>query len=162
MSICSFVGYDRPNVFLLYSLARIMPPICPFLLYLAACKSKQRHLGIPSWVYPSRSSPAWSFLRSHCASLSLAPSLAPTSVASKNLSSGVTAFSFASELASHLLSACACHATPSFPSSLTSFLRSLLHLRHLVYRCSTGWTGSLHHQHTARSVVVVILLFRIY
>ena len=38
MSICNPLGYDRPNVFLLYSLAWLMPSICPFLLCLAACK----------------------------------------------------------------------------------------------------------------------------
>ena len=58
----------------------------------------QRLLGklIPSWVYPSRSSPAWSFFFSHSSSLSLAPSLPPISVACKNLSSGFVALSLAS------------------------------------------------------------------
>ena len=88
----------------------------------------------------------WSFFRSHSASF------ATTSVVFKNPSSGVTAFSFASKPASHLLSAWACHVTPSFSSSLTSFLGSLLHLRHLVYKCSTDCTGSLHHQHWGVSI----------
>ena len=131
-----------------------MPPICSFLHFLAACNL--RLLGFPSCVYPSRSSPARSFFRSHSASFSFAPSLAPTSVASKNLSSGVTAFSFASKPASHLLSAWACHVTPSFTSSLTSFLRSFLHLRHLVYKCSTVWTCFLHHQHWGDSILPIL------
>ncbi len=43
--------------------------------------------------------------RSQSTSLSLAPSLPPIPVASKNLSNGATAFSFASRSASHLFSA---------------------------------------------------------
>ena len=110
-----------------------MPLICPFLLYLAAVSNCDFWV-IPSWVYTSRSSPAWSFFRFHSASLSLAPSFPPTSVAFKKPSSGATAFSFASKTASYLLSAWACHVIPSFSSTLTSFLRSFLHLRHLVYK----------------------------
>ena len=48
-----------------------------------------------SCIYSSRSTPSWSFLRSHSDSFSLLPSLPPIPVASKNLSSGATAFWFA-------------------------------------------------------------------
>ncbi len=126
----------------------IQPGFCPlffpFLLYLAAVNYCDFWVN-PSWVYPSKSSPARSFFRSHSNPFSLAPSLPPTSVACKNLSNSAIAFLFASKPASHLLSALACHKTPYFSSSLTSFLRSFLHLRHLVYKCSTDWTVSLHH-----------------
>ena len=134
-------------------------PSCPLFVPFALSRRLiilPRLLGIPLLSHPSRSSPARSFLRSHSASLSFAPSLAPTSVALKNPSSGVAAFSFASKPASHFLSACARHVTPSFPSSLTSFLRSLLSLRHLVYKCSTIWTFSLHHQHLGDSIFPIL------
>ncbi len=88
---------------------------------------------IPSSIYPSRSSPAWSFLSSHPNSVYVALSLPPTSDVCKNLSSGATPFSFACKAASHLLSSRAFHNTPSFSGSLTSFFRSFLHMRHLVY-----------------------------
>ena len=48
--------------------------------------------------------------------------------------------------ATYLLSAWACHLIPSFSSSLTSFLLSFLHLRHLVYKCSTDCSVSPHQQ----------------
>ena len=139
----------------------LWPGSMPFSL--STCALSRRHDCFycdfwvePSWVYPSNSSPAWSFFRSHSSSLSLAPSLPPTSVVFKNLSSGATAFSFPSKLANHLLSPWACHTTPSFSSSLTSFLRSFLHFRHLVYKCSTDCTVSLHHQHSRVSITPIL------
>ena len=93
--------------------AWLLPFIFPFLLYLAAVTYCDFWV-IPCWIYPSKSSPARSVFCSHSNSLSLAPALPPTSVACKNLNSGATAFLFASKPASHLLSAWACHKTPSF------------------------------------------------
>ena len=137
------------------SLAWLLPFTFPCLLYLAAV-SNCDFWAMPSWIHPSRSLPAWSFFRPHSNSFSLAPSLPPISVAFKNLSSGATAFTFASKPVSHLLSAWACHKTPSFSSSLNSFLRSFLHLRHLVYRCPTDCTVSLHHQHSGDSITPIL------
>ena len=111
------------------------PLILPFPLCLAAVSDCDFRV-IPSWVYPSRSSPTWSFFRSHSNSLSLAPSLPPISVACKNLSSGFLALSLANNSVRHLRSAWACHLTRSVYSSLIIFLLSFLHLRHLVYKCS--------------------------
>ena len=110
----------------------------------------------PSWVYPSTSLPTWLFLFSYFTSLSFTLSLTPISVVSKNLSSGATVFLFANKPASHFLLAWAYHVTPSFLSFLTSFLRSLLHLWYLVYRCSTVWTNSLHHQHWDNSIFPIL------
>ncbi len=98
--MCNPLGYDRPLTSFIY---KIKPGLgAPYLFLFALsrrCTLKLRLLGIPILSHPSRSSPAWSLIRPHSASL------APTSVVFKNLSSGVTAFSFASKLASHLLSA---------------------------------------------------------
>ena len=137
------------------SLAWLLPLTYPCLLYLAAV-SNCDFWAMPSWIHLSRSSPAWSFFRPHSNFLCLAPSLPPTPVALKNLSSSATAFSFASKSASHLLSARACHKTPFFSSSLTSFLRSFLHLWHLVYKCPTDCTVSLHHQHSGDSITPIL------
>ena len=130
-----------------------LPFICPFLLCLAAVISLSATFGlIPSWVYPSRSSPSWSFLRSHSNSLSFAPSLPPIPIVFKNLSSGANAFSFASRPANHLFSTWVCHPMPSFTSSLTSFLLSFLHRRQLVYKCSTDCFVPPQHQHSGVSM----------
>lgn len=91
---------------------------------------------VPSWVYPSRFSPARSFLRSHSNSFLLALS-PPIPIIFINLNNGATAFSTPSMSANHLLSIWGCHLIPSFSSSRTSFLLWFLHLRHQVYRCST-------------------------
>ena len=48
MSICNPLGYDRPSVFDLHILAWLVPPVCPFLLYLAACILRLQLLGFPS------------------------------------------------------------------------------------------------------------------
>ena len=61
-----------------------------------------------SWFSPFRSS----FL-CHSSSLSLAPSLLPTSVPSRNFNTGPTARSFANNLPSHLLSGRCCQLIPS-------------------------------------------------
>ena len=131
------------------------PFILPFPLFLAAVSDCDFWV-IPSWVYPSKSSPAWSFFCSHSNSLSLAPSLPPISVACKNLSNGFVALSLASNSASHLRSAWACHLTPSVYSSLIIFLLSFLHLRHLVYKCSTNCSASPHHQHSGVSITPIL------
>ena len=75
---------------------------------------------------------SWSLLLCHSSSLSLAPSLLPTPVPFKNFNTGPTARSFANKLPSHLHSGRGCQLIPCWPSSLLSFLRSLLHLRHSV------------------------------
>lgn len=78
-------------------------PLIPlFLLYLAAICECDFWV-IPSWVYLSRFSPSWAFVRSHYSPLSLALSLPPIPVF-KNFSSGVTALSSPSLPANHLLS----------------------------------------------------------
>ena len=109
-----------------HALAWLYALFCPFMLYLAAIFALTATFSLP-----------------------------PTPVAFKNLSSGPTALLFPSKLANHLLSPWACHAIPSFSSSLTSFLRSFLHFRHLVYTCSTDCTVSLHHQHSGVSITPI-------
>ncbi len=77
----------------------------------------------------------------------------PTSIVTRYFSSGFTARSFPNRLATHLLSGRLCH---PLPSSLSSFLRNLLSLRHilhLVYRWSIDCSACLHHQHAAVSVI---------
>lgn len=39
---------------------------------------------------------------------------------------------------------------------LTGFLRSFLHMRHLVYKCSTDYTFSLHYQHSGVSIAFIL------
>ena len=84
------------------------------------------------------------------------PLLLPISVACKNLSSGFVALSLASNSASHLRSAGACHLTPFVYSSLTIFLLSFLHLRHLVYKCWTGCSASPHHQYSGLFITPIL------
>lgn len=102
------------------------------------------------------SSPSWSTLLSHLAALSAPPSRLPTSVVIRYLSSGRTACSFAKRLATHLLSGRRCH---PISSSLSSFLRTLLSLRHflhLAYRWSIDCPACLHDQHSAISVTHIL------
>ena len=101
----------------------------PFLCRLAA---RAASLGLGLWAAcppdsvfynqgylpSSSSSPSWSALWSLSAAPSSSPSRPPSSVAIKYLSSGLTAYSFASRLANHLLSGRRCHPIPSTLSLL--------------------------------------------
>ncbi len=135
--------------------AWLLPLIFSFLLYLAAVNYCDFWF-IPSWIHPSQSSPARSFFRSYSNSCSLAPSFSLTSVACKISKSDAIAFLLTSRPTSHLFLAWTCHKTPFFSSSLTGFLRSFLHLRHLVNKCSTNWTASLHHQHSGSFIILIL------
>ena len=109
-------------------------------------------------AYPlsSNSSPSWSARCSHSISLSAPPSRPPTSVVIRYFRSGCTAFLFASRLATHLFSGRRCH---PIPRALSSFLRTLLslrHFRHLVYKWCTDCSARWHHQHSAVSVAPIL------
>ena len=104
ISMCHLVGYDRLQISLCsYSSLALCSFLYPFQLYLATIITLSTTFRLnPPKFYPSNFSPAQSFFLSHSSSFSLAPSLSPTSVVLKNLSSGATALSFASRSASHL------------------------------------------------------------
>ena len=70
--------------YLLHTTSSLACALC-FPISALSCHLYSDFWVVPSWVYPSRSAPAWSFLRSHSASLALAPSLPPTSVGIKDL-----------------------------------------------------------------------------
>ena len=94
LRLCNPLGYDRLQISLRTCSSLAPSPLfCLFLLSLAAVHALPATFGLT----PPEFSPDWSFFRSHSNSLSLHPSLPPTSVVFKYLSSGATAFSFPSK-----------------------------------------------------------------
>lgn len=120
-----------------------MPFIYSFLHYLAAINFLGLSLDF-IWLnlHPSNFSPAWSFLRSHPSSLSLAPSLLHfvyLILFLENSSSCLTAFSFDSSSANSNLSVWPGQLSPSeCRLPINSFL-SLPHHRHSAYGFSTDF-----------------------
>ena len=126
----------------------------PFLLCLAAI-SECDFWALPSWVYPSRFSPAWSFFCSYSNSLSLASSLPPIPVVLKNFNNRAIAFSSPSKPVNHLLLTWGYYLT-LFSNSRTSLLLCFFHLWHRVYRCSTVCSATSHHQHLGVSITFIL------
>ena len=89
-------------------------------------------------------------------SLSLAPSLPPTSVTIKNSSSGPNAFSSATRFAYPFFSVQPCQLIFFALKLLTSFLLCLVHLRHFVYRCSIDCSACPHSQHLRISITLLL------
>ena len=131
------------------------PFILPFLLCLAVMSDCDFEWSPPEFIQAGLHLLGHSFAPIPAPSPLLLPFLLFSSLV-KILAAVLLLFRFASNSASHFRSAWACHLTPSVYSSLTIFLLSSLHLRHLVYKCSTDFSVPPHHQHSGVSMAFIL------
>ena len=148
LSSILFSGLWPPVIFVLFC---SNSPTLLFQLYLRPLGNST--LLIPNHIWGLRIPQL--FFSSTPLFFSTAPSLLPTSVSFRYTNNGPTARSFASSSASHFLSGRLCHRIPILSKSFFKTRRSVLHFRHLVYRCITDCSLSPHHQHSADSTAPI-------